>query len=433
MKKTCFILIPLLLVLFLFAACGRSGGADATAAHDHAWVAGERIARSPCEGEIPYACSICGATKTESYENHTWGSETRLVTPPADGNDGVCERICSLCGKTGGTVPMTNEEYSAQITELTAKLASFKTADFGGAKVLKTVSDFNAAAAQLATAEGKNFSPYAAPPKTPIAAHPRVLINGGDLDGVRAALADERNKAAASLFFEAIANPTDGELGEKTFHEVGTYYYMNGTYNYDEEVLRGIQALALDYQLTGNEISGYRAILGIENFILSLDVEKFSACGERQYGSIMYTAACVYDWCHDLTTQTDRLRIVSGIEHKIVAGKNMEVGFPPYKQGSVSGHGCEYQILRDYRHRGLRRVPRLVGFRRRTDLSGLRSRPAGVLQSRDGAAGHLALRPPALLVRPVRRLAAQSRRGRTSLRRRGNEAGRADDLLLRAA
>ncbi|MBR5044586.1 MAG: hypothetical protein IKX66_04490, partial [Clostridia bacterium] len=240
---------------------------------------------------------------------------------------------------------MTEAERTREIKDLQTKLAALKTVDFGGSIV---TTDLLSAAAEKAKSEGREFTPYAAPPKTPIARHPRVLFNEGDLDGIRAALKDERNKAAASLFRDAIENPVDGNLGEKTFHEIGTYYYMNGTYNYDEEVLRGIQALALDYQLTGNKLSGYRALLAIENFILTLDVENFSACCERQYGSIMYTAACVYDWCHDLTTDADRLRIVSGVEHKIVAGKNTEVGFPPYKQGSVSGHGCEYQILRDY-------------------------------------------------------------------------------------
>ena len=172
MKKAAFTLIAILLVLFALAACKKTGNADATedaAAHDHAWVAGERVVLSPCDGEIPYTCSVCGATKTEAYENHTWGKGTRLVTPPADGNDGVCERICSLCGKTGGNVPMTQEEYDAQVSELEAKLTTFKTADFGGTKILKTVADFNEAAQQRAISENRSFSPYAAPPKTPIA------------------------------------------------------------------------------------------------------------------------------------------------------------------------------------------------------------------------------------------------------------------------
>ena len=240
---------------------------------------------------------------------------------------------------------MKNEEYAKQVNALKNEINAFKTADFGGEKI---TTDLVEAAKTAAKAEGRTFTPFDAPPKTPIASHPRVLINASDLDGIRAALKDERNREAAALYFEAVANPTDGKLGKAVFHEKGTFYYMNGTYNYDETVLENIQALALDYLLTGNMVSGYSAIRAIENFILTLDVVEFSACGERQYGSVMYTAACVYDWCHDLTTAADRIRIVSGIEHKIVAGKNMEVGFPPYKQGSVSGHGCEFQILRDY-------------------------------------------------------------------------------------
>ena len=240
---------------------------------------------------------------------------------------------------------MQNTDSLSRIDALRAEINAFQTADFGGAKI---TTDLTAAAKAAAEAEGRAFTPYAAPPKTPIAEHPRVLFNASDLDGIRAALKDDRNRVAAALFSEAVANPTDGDLGEAVFHETGTYYYMNGTYNYDEEVLRNIQALALDYQLTRNEVSGYSAIRAIENFIVTLDVKEFSACCERQYGSVMYTAACVYDWCHDLLTPADRLRIVSGIEHKIVAGQNMAVSFPPYKQGSVSGHGCEFQILRDY-------------------------------------------------------------------------------------
>ena len=240
---------------------------------------------------------------------------------------------------------MIEEKDRVEINDLKAKIGAFDAAKFGGTAI---TTDLFSAAAERAKSLGREFTPYAAPPKKPIADHPRVLFNRSDVPGICAALRDERNKVAASLFREAVEHPVDGDLGEKTFHEIGTYYYMNGTYNYDEEVLRGIQALALDYQLTGCELSGYRAIYALLNFLVTLDVERFSACGERQYGSIMYTAACVYDWCHGLTTDADRLKIVSGIEHKIVPGDHMEVEFPPLRQGSVSGHGCEFQILRDY-------------------------------------------------------------------------------------
>ena len=340
----CALFLCLLLCAALFTSCGKDKATTETE-HEHVWGEGETVALTACEGEVRYVCTVCGESKSEPYANHVWGEETRIVTTPTASRDGECERICTVCKKTGGNVPMKNSDYVKQVNALRGELDAFKTSDFGGVKV---TTDLVAAAKKVSQSEGKEFTPFDAPPKTPIASHPRVLVNASDLDGIRAALKDERNKEAAALYFEAVANPTDGKLGEAVFHEKGTYYYMNGTYNYDETVLENIQALALDYLLTGNKVSGYGAIRAIENFIISLDVVEFSACGERQYGSVMYTAACVYDWCHDLTTQADRLRIVSGIEHIIVPGNHMEVGFPPYKQGSVSGHGCEYQILRDY-------------------------------------------------------------------------------------
>ena len=328
------------LCLLTLASCGKKDG-DATTSteHEHVWVEGEKTAVTDCEGEIAYSCSVCGATKTEPYENHTWGEGTRLVALPTANGAGECERICTLCGKTGGNVPMTNEEYIARVNGLREQIDAFKTADFGGAAVTKTIADFNKAADKT----------YNAPPKNPIAAHPRVLFNASDLDGIRGALKEDRSRDAAARFFDAIASMPDGKLGEATLHEKGTYKYIpNCTYNYDDEMLKDIQALALDYQLTGNRISGYGAILAIENFILTLDIVDVKSDPERQYGAVMYTAACVYDWCYDLLTATEKLRIVSGIEHKIVNGKHMEMGFPPTKQYSVAGHGCEYQLMRDY-------------------------------------------------------------------------------------
>ena len=55
---------------------------------------------------------------------------------------------------------------------------------------------------------------------------------------------------------------------------------------------------------------------------------------ERQYGYTMYTAACVYDWCYGLLTQTTRNLIVSGVQHFLEGTNaedksNMEMGFPP--------------------------------------------------------------------------------------------------------
>ena len=338
MKKRNSLLIFSLCVLALLAAltaCGKKTPAETE--HVHVWDDGTENYRTPCEGETVYVCTVCGETKAEPFEKeHVWTEEARLVKIPEGSTAGECERICTKCNKTGGTVSMKLLDYNRQVNALSAKVNAFSIGQFGGQNVT----------ADLASIATKT---YAAPPKTPIARHPRVLLNESDLAGIRTALKEDRNRAAAKRFFDGVVSLPTGELGEAVKHEKGTYKYIpNCTYNYDDEMLKDIQSLALDYQLTGNKISGYGAILAIKNYILTLKIVDITSDPERQYGAVMYTAACVYDWCYDLLSAADKLQIVSGVEHKIVNGSHMEMGFPPEKQYAVAGHGCEYQLMRDY-------------------------------------------------------------------------------------
>ena len=220
MKKTARVLLTVLFLVFLAAAlasCGKTTGgeatatdaldtapdttAEATAPHEHVWVEGETTDLSLCVRETEYRCSGCGETKTETTETHVFGEAVRLITPPTAAESGILERLCSRCGKTGGNLTMTNAEYQARISALKAEINAFSTVTFGGAKI---TTDLTSAARAAAQADGRTFHPYDAPPVNPIAAHPRVLVNAGDLDGIRAALKDERNRAAAALFFDAV-------------------------------------------------------------------------------------------------------------------------------------------------------------------------------------------------------------------------------------
>ena len=345
-RKYPIIVVSCLLTLLCvcgFASCGKK------AAHEHTWDDGVTNDLTACKHETVYTCTGCGETRTESFETHAWSESTRLSAIPTGQADGKSERYCTRCGKAGEPTAVTNVEYTQQWIAERSRAAGFALTDFGGGNI---TTDLNAAAKN----DDGSFTPYAAPTKSPVAGHPRVLFDQSAVAGIKTALTEERNGAAAVRFYEGIASMPDGQLGEAVKHEVGTYKYIpNCTYNYDEEQLRDIQALALDYQLTGNKVTGYRAIYAIKNYILTLKIVDIKSDPERQYGSVMYTAACVYDWCYDLMTATDKTQIVSGIEHKILSGYiengekvKMEIGFPPYKQYSVAGHGCEYQLLRDY-------------------------------------------------------------------------------------
>ncbi len=377
MKKIIFALLAALClacVAVLFASCGKTP----VATHDHVWDEGTVTDRGDCtngvEGTTLYTCTICGETKTEKGLVHDWKDETkviaaatcthtgatlyeckncgkketketpivptahkyraddkgRIVTPPTETTDGKKGKICTECGKEVPYATVTYTEYINQVNTLTSQVGAFSTSDFGGANVTTNLGS-------------KYPTPSVSPTK---GQHPRVLFNQSDLAGIRAEITNSRSSRTVQQYLAYIQKPTTGQLGAK-------YTHGSDTDNFSTETLYNIQALALEYQLTGNKIAGYQAILAIKNYILTLDIEKIEVDQERNYGYVMYIAACVYDWCYDLMTATDRLQIVSGVEHKIVSGNNsysakMEIGFPPSKQGAISGHGTEFQLLRDY-------------------------------------------------------------------------------------
>ncbi|MBP5609813.1 MAG: heparinase II/III family protein, partial [Clostridia bacterium] len=128
------------------------------------------------------------------------------------------------------------------------------------------------------------------------------------------------------------ADPTEGNLSG----------------GFDPGVLNDIQLLALDYRMTGNPYLGYLAIYAIKNALKTTGNWKSLDDYARMYGRVMYDAACVYDWCYDLLSDADKQQIVLGVENKCCRNGRMEIGFPPNDENAVTGHGAEFQLLRDY-------------------------------------------------------------------------------------
>ena len=373
MKRTMLVFALLLaLVLTVLLASCSFGGSEGTEApetegeHEHVWDEGRVTREGSCDaatqeetkGEILYTCTVCGETRTEETDGHTWddirvissatctetgqrlltcsvckkkvsekipidpdahkfeSTAVRIVTLPTDDSAGAGERVCTVCG-TAVTSAVTPVEYSDGVAAIKAKAASFQTSAFGSGSVRADLG-----------------GSYAATPVKPTEGqHPRVLFNANDIAGIKTELYSVRSRAAASLFRKAVTNPTDGKLSSVA-------------QNFSDPVMNGIQALALDYVLTGNEISGYSAIYAIKNALTTINYSGMSDV-TRYYGYTMYTAACVYDWCHDLLTETDKTQIVLGVQKKCCEA-GMEAGFPPSGLDAVSGHGAEFGILRDY-------------------------------------------------------------------------------------
>ena len=218
--------------------------------------------------------------------------------------------------------------------------------------LIKTSNSFGTVTENIGTPS------WGAAPATPIDEHPRVFITSGDIPLIRERLKEDN--ATNARFLELLTTELDsgGCLGAPETNFDG----RKGLHNYDKQVLEIIQAKALGYLVDGHELFGYQAIYYMKNFLLTLDIQYISSDQCREYGNTMMTAALVYDWCYDLLTEEDKVQLMAGIENRAASGecgypaytstsaykKKMEVGFPPSGQGSVSGHGSEGQILRNY-------------------------------------------------------------------------------------
>ena len=363
-----FALFVSVLLCLSFSSCGKKKVPE----HEHEWDEGTVTVAGNCltgeAGEIRYVCTICGETKTERTDGHDWNAGeiivsptcvssgtklyeckrckekkteilpadpdnpdlhtleqgSRIITPPTAEKDGATEQICTKCGK-GVAKTMKFSEYNPQLVTAKTQIKKFSNADFGSGTIRTDLG-----------------GSYAAPPVSPTKGqHPRVLFTSDSIEGINAELHDLRGRAASKLFREAVRTPTDGKLAATEY---------NAT---DTAILRNIQALALDYAVTKNAISGYQAIYALKNALKTM-TDSWTGhddVAHRYYGFAMYIAACVYDWCYDLMDKTDRDQIVLGVQEKICeVGMKVKyaVGFPPTSADAVSGHGTSFGILRDY-------------------------------------------------------------------------------------
>ena len=195
-------------------------------------------------------------------------------------------------------------------------------------------------------------------PTMPISEHPRLLVKRDMLPLIRKKL---REKTPTNTRFKKVTVceiDNNGALPPAFEHLTG----RKGVHNFDNDVLDAIQIKALAYLIEDEPLYGYQAILSLKNFLLTLDLQHIYSDQCREFGYVLFVSSCVYDWCYDLLTEEDKAQLIAGIETRIASGecgdpakqvnktykRKMEIGFPPYDQGAISGHGSERQVLRDY-------------------------------------------------------------------------------------
>jgi hypothetical protein len=76
--------------------------------------------------------------------------------------------------------------------------------------------------------------------------------------------------------------------------------------------------------------------------------DRQDAC--RETGRMMVTGAIVYDWCYTLLTPEEKQAFIKEL---VRLAETQECGYPPTRQGSVTGHSSEAMIMRDMLSAGI--------------------------------------------------------------------------------
>lgn len=188
------------------------------------------------------------------------------------------------------------------------------------------------------------FRPYV-PPAVPIAAQqykpaivprkgrPRLWLNEETLPVIKSRLLTGENKAAWEKVKATALRPFPFayDLEKEVF--------------YNAALEQAAESKAFYYLMTGDTTIGRQAVQLITHYLTMLEFGNVKY-GDitREVGRALYTGALVYDWCYALldpsTKQTLR-------HHLMRQAREMEIGWPPFDNSAINGHGNEAQVNRD--------------------------------------------------------------------------------------
>ncbi|PCJ58634.1 MAG: hypothetical protein COA79_12810 [Planctomycetota bacterium] len=172
-----------------------------------------------------------------------------------------------------------------------------------------------------------SYQPKVVPPDS----HPRIWVNKETLPTVRSNLVKLENAPLWNNVQEMAMKPFSFEFKE------------DGEVDFNPElenaaITKAFVSLMIDDFKLGNE-----AIVLIRDYLNSVEFGNILDI-TREIGLALYSASLVYDWCYDLMSVEDRNSIKSNL---LRIADDMEIGWPPFNQKIVNGHGNEAQVTRD--------------------------------------------------------------------------------------
>ena len=169
------------------------------------------------------------------------------------------------------------------------------------------------------------------PPIVPAPEHPRVLVNPAELERVRHNLTRGENKAVWEKVQASAAAPIEYQ------------YDPEEDIQYKPKLERAAQDKAFVFLMTGDRKIGREAVDFMLEYLSQVQFNNLLDI-TREIGRALVAGSLVYDYCYDLMTPEER-RIMSS--NLVRIADDMEIGWPPFRQTIVNGHGAEAQVNRD--------------------------------------------------------------------------------------
>ena len=171
------------------------------------------------------------------------------------------------------------------------------------------------------------------PPKN---VHPRLLFTEEKLSEIKKNLLNPENLPA----FNESENLLKEYFGKKTEFTL----VKKRTFKWSGKILAAVEASAFKYAICKEKKYSEWAYKTFINCCKSIDLTGIYD-DYRAYGQMMFTAAEIYDWCYDGLSAKQKETLYQNV---VSFAKKLQIGYPPTKGKSVSGHSAECQLLRAY-------------------------------------------------------------------------------------
>ncbi len=173
----------------------------------------------------------------------------------------------------------------------------------------------------------KDYTPSLVPP----VGHPRLFVTEETLPQVKANLQLGENAARWNTVKDLALKPF-----AITFNE-------SEEVSFNEDLEKAVEAKAFYYLVTKDTNIGKEAIHLTRNYLSLVEFGNLLDI-TRETGRTIHIASEVFDWCNDLLTKEDKKLFH---KHLLRLAQDMEIGWPPFLQSIINGHGNEAQVCRD--------------------------------------------------------------------------------------